>query len=489
MTEGGKPRFRQPRVGTGIPGLDRLLCGGLLQGSTYVLKGATGTGKTVLASHIAFQHARAGGQVVFVTMLGEAHGKLIENVSDFDFFDAQLIGERIVFFSGYSVAAEGGLEALLAMLRGGLIERRPSLLVIDSMANLRFFAPSEVGYELFLRRLSTAARFVGCTLLHVSSDPSIAEAHVQAEIALADGVIQLCRTSAGMRSVREIEVLKSRGSNLLEGRHFFNITQQGISVFPRLEGTLTRSPCVPKTRTRQRFDIPNLDVMIGGGVLDCTVTGLLGPPGSGKTLLGLHFLAAGARRGEPSLYFGLFEPPERLLTKAASVGLPLEPYVKEGTLHMMWQPASEHLDDELGERLLDAVRRTGARRVFFDGIDGIRQSAVYPERLPRFLAALAHLLQCEGVTTVFSEEVGASGPVLPQHPSSGAFENLLLVRYVELRSQLYRLISVLKMPESEYDSSIREFRIGRHGVEVAMTRDSAEWILGGRAPGPRGAHP
>jgi circadian clock protein KaiC len=55
------------------------------------------------------------------------------------------------------------------------------------------------------------------------------------------------------------------------------------------------------------------------------------------------------------------------------------------------------------------------------------------------------------------------------------------LRYVELRSRLYRLISIMKMRESRYDTSIREFSITDEGLEVASSFESAEQILSGLA--------
>jgi circadian clock protein KaiC len=69
----------------------------------------------------------------------------------------------------------------------------------------------------------------------------------------------------------------------------------------------------------------------------------------------------------------------------------------------------------------------------------------------------------------------------PQPEAAAYVENIILLRYVELRSQLYRLISVMKMRESQYDSGIREFSITDQGILVADTFASAEAILTGHA--------
>ena len=66
--------------------------------------------------------------------------------------------------------------------------------------------------------------------------------------------------------------------------------------------------------------VAELDTMLAGGLLASSSTMVLGFAGSGKTLLGLHFLEAGARRKEPGLYFGFYESPERLIEGAVRSG-------------------------------------------------------------------------------------------------------------------------------------------------------------------------
>jgi circadian clock protein KaiC len=87
------------------------------------------------------------------------------------------------------------------------------------------------------------------------------------------------------------------------------------------------------------------------------------------------------------------------------------------------------------------------------------------------------------VTTLYSEETAlfSAGVEVPQPETAAYVENIILLRYVELRSQLYRLISLMKMRESQYDSGIREFSITDEGITVADTFESAEAILTGHA--------
>jgi len=126
----------------------------------------------------------------------------------------------------------------------------------------------------------------------------------------------------------------------------------------------------------------------------------------------------------------------------------------------------------------------GITRLCFDGLHGFRHHAEYPERTRAVFSAFAAELTRLGVTTLFTLETGeivSAGIAIPIDGVSALADNIILLRHVELRSQLYRLISILKVRDRAYDGAIREFQITDRGVVVADTFDSAEQILTGAA--------
>jgi circadian clock protein KaiC len=173
------------------------------------------------------------------------------------------------------------------------------------------------------------------------------------------------------------------------------------------------------------------------------------------------------------------------MEKAGQVGIELEKYVAQGLIEVIWQPPLEHMLDSLAEQLLEKIRDRPVprRRLFIDGIEGFRAASVYPDRMPRFLSAFCNQLRMDDVTAVVSEELGLFRPdiEMPNPELANVVETVIMLRYVELRSQLYRLLSIMKMRESRYDTSIREFRITDTGLEVAASFESAEAILTGHA--------
>jgi circadian clock protein KaiC len=280
-------------------------------------------------------------------------------------------------------------------------------------------------------------------------------------------------------------VQKYASSSFIPGRHTYELTKYGFCVYPRTETVYGKVKyTAPAQRTRMPFGIAQLDAMSQGGVFSGSNTLLYGVSGTGKTTLGVQFLVTGAEREEPGLLFGFYETPERLIEKAAGIGVDLKGQIERGLIEILWQPPQENNIDVLAKQLIEAVQQRKVCRLFIDGFDSFRQAVDVPERLNRFFGALTHELRTLDVTTMFSIDmehlVGPTITVPPEGIASHA-DNILLLRYVELHSQLYRLISILKMRESNHENTIREFKITQQGIEVAATFASAQAILTGVA--------
>lgn len=478
------------RLMTGIFRLDHILRGGLLRGASYLIVGPPGSGKTIIGNQISFHHVSEGGRALYVTLLSESHARMLTNIGSLRFFEAAAIPEKIRYVSGYRALEELGLKGLLELVQREVRDHRASLLVLDGLHAAEHFAPSNHIFKKFIQELQAYAELLECTTLLLSPMNMDRRSESTASTAV-DGVIELNLSMLGPRALRELSVVKFRGSECLLGKHEMEISDRGLTVHPRTEVQFDQpSEQGREDRERMGFGIPRLDEMLNGGLLSGSATTLLGAPGAGKTVLGLHFLSQGAKVGQPGLYFGFFETPPRLIEKAQHLGIDFEGHVKSGAIELQWQPPLENHMDALAAKLLERIRaHNGARlRLFVDGVSGFRAAAAYPDRMGRFLSALSHQLRVLDVTSCFTEEAGLLRPEieLPIDELAAYSENIILLRYVELRSQLYRLLSVMKMRESAYDPAIREFTITRHGIQVAQEFSSAEAILTGQARFPSG---
>src|SRR5471032_3144477 len=323
------PQRGSPLLASGIAGLDDILNGGFPAHSVYLIQGLAGSGKTTLACQIGFHHARDGKKVLILTLIAETHNKMLTHLSNFSFFDETLVGERIIFFSAYLDVLRGGLRELLKAIAAILSEHGPDLMIIDGFRTVREAKPSDMALSEFMLSLNSLASTMACTTFLLSpTEGNVADS----ENTLVDGLIELNQYEQGMQLVREIKVFKIRGARHMLGRHVFEVTPDGVVVYPRIEAvsTLSNHACGAST-TQASFGIEGWDKLTKGGVLRGSTTALLGNPGVGKTLMGLHFIHQGLRNGEPCMIVGFYESPSRLVAKARSVGIELAPYLESAS--------------------------------------------------------------------------------------------------------------------------------------------------------------
>ncbi len=479
-----KSRIELERIVTGVPRLDYILKGGFIKGGTYTIMGPPGSGKTIFGNQICFNHIEdKKGHCVYITLLAESHGKMLTHLGTLNFFKPEVIPEYLFYMSGYRALKKDKLPGLLELIQKTIKERRASILILDGIQAAAKHADEKMDFEEFIHELQAYANILQCTTLMLTPANRVKTDDV--ENVVVDGVIEMSYQLIGPRAVRELTVHKFRGTDFMVGKHETEITANGLQIHPRTEIQFDEpAEDAQEERIRMGFGIKKLDEMLQGGLMSGTTTVLLGSPGTGKTMLGLTFLVEGAKKKQKGIYFGFYEPPPRLIEKAERIGIPLRKYVDEGLIEIIWQPPLEHYMDALAERLLEKIKSDNhdKGRLFIDGVEGFRSAAIYQDRIKRFLSAFCNQLRMSDVTTLITEELDLykSEVELPTPELATVTEGVILVRYLELNSQIHRLISILKMRESLYDTSIREFEINDSGIQVSDSFKSAEAVLSGK---------
>lgn len=468
------------RFSTGIAGLDAILGGGVFQGGIYIIQGAPGAGKTILGNQICFAHAASGRHALYVTLLAESHARMIGHMRRLDFFDESAIPDRMSYVGAFKTLEDDGLRGLLDIVRREVRTRNASVLVLDGLITLHEKARSDLELKKFIHELQTQAGFSNCTMFLLTSAFD-ADAHPP-EHTMVDGLIELQSSMHGRRSERELQVHKLRGSWFMGGRHSYRITNAGHAIYPRIEAML-ETPSIwdsadgPMVTT----GIPGLDRMFGGGVDTHSVTVVLGPSGSGKTTAGLQFLTGGSSN-EPALMLGFHENPMALKVKADALGLPLGALGE--TVSLLWRPQTEAILDEVATELLTALKQRKIRRLFIDGIEGFSKLTDEKARVGSFLSALCNELRALGVATLATAETDHAG-LTPGQPLAGVnqtglsavAENIIALHLAALRSENYRLMTILKSRDRRTDMRMRRFEIARGGLIIDDDHSAAESIL------------
>lgn len=470
------------RLSTGVAGLDRVLGGGFFKGGVYILEGPPGAGKTVLANQVCFHQVKAGARVLYVTLLAESHARLLQHLQGLTYFDPTAIPDRLTYVSGFRSLEEGGLHALLDLVRKEVRGQRATLVILDGFAAVRESAQSDRDFKKFVYELQVNAGLAQCTFFLLSSVVSSDAPPVQAVHTMVDGLVRLTDHVFGARAQRELCVQKFRGSGYLRGVHSFDIGDDGIAVHPRLESF---SADLVDTSGPERLTsgVPGLDAVVGGGLPHGSTTMVLGPTGVGKTLLGYRFVASSSAQ-EKGVLFSFYETPKRALAKAAAVGVDLKTRCEHGEIELAWQSPVENSLDAIGGRILEAVDQSHASRLFIDGFDAFLHATAYPERVTPFFAALGRELHGRGVTTMHSAELRAIfAPAIeaPVRGLSPLLENLLLLRFVEVGTRVRRALSVLKMRDSDFDTAHHEVIIDDRGIRVTGGLDDVQGVLTGSA--------
>jgi circadian clock protein KaiC len=457
------------RLLSGHAPLDQVLGGGLPASAISLITGLPGTGKTIIAQQYVFHNARPERPAVYFSTVSEPLDKIVRFGQGLDFFDRDAVGKSVFFEDLGTVIGAGGLSSVTKQIATVLKERRPGLIVIDSFKGLREFADSIGDFREFLYALAGMLSALAVSSLWVGEYEE-AEVGSLAEFAVADAILHLATERAGQREIRFLTVRKLRGSGFRSGQHAYRLSGSGLQLFPKLADTLIEAE-YELGDTRTSSGIPVLDELLGSGYWPGASTLIVGPSGSGKTLMGLHFIFNGARQGEPGVIASLQENTTQLQRVAEGFGWSLhEPHVE-----MMYRSPVDIYVDEWVHDLVQAVERTGARRVLIDSLSDLRLAATDEKRFQEFAYSLVQRFSRQGVSVLMTMEIPElfhTGRV-SDSAISHLSDNVVLLSYLRDKSLINRTITVIKSRASNHHPGIRQFTIGPVGIVLADSPSSA----------------
>jgi circadian clock protein KaiC len=299
-------------------------------------------------------------------------------------------------------------------------------------------------------------------------------------LTVADGLIWLRQSVERNTVVRKMQIMKMRGQPTLPGLHTFRITHSGIEVFAPAQ-VLGRSRAESQTSPlnhRLSMGVPRLDEMLGGGLPRGYSILVAGPSGSGKSILAAAFLAEGARCGETGV-IAAFERSPNL-----SYNANLSHLIGTDLVGLIDSRAPDLSIDEIVWLILCEIRKRKAQRVVIDSLSGF-ELAIAPTFRAEFRESLARLvsaLTTEGVSVLMTSELEDRYTDLRFSPYGTAFltDAIIVQRYIEVDSQLRRMMAVVKVRGSAHSHDLREFTITDDGICIGERLPEQEGLLGGR---------
>ncbi len=468
-------KVRIHKLPTGVPGLDDILGGGLPEFSFNIIGGSPGCGKTTMVHQFAFANATEQKPALYFTILGEPVLKMMRYQQQFAFFDESKLGKTVRFINLSELVLQRNLEAVLEEIIKQVTSANAGVVVVDSFRSLARKAISdegEVEVNSFIHRLSQFLTSWEATTFLVGE-------YVEEEIrdnplfTMVDGIFWLSQVTERNSVVRKLQIIKLRGQLTVPGLHTVRISDVGVQAFSRTLG-LIGSKSKPVRHRHLSLGIPELDKMLGGGILEGDSLLVAGPSGTGKSALATQFIAEGIRVGEPGIMAIFEERPEGYTQRAGTFGLNLKAAIQKGKLVALYLRPLDLSVDETMQEILDAIKRIGAKRLVIDSLVGFEMAlapgfrAEFRESLYRMIGALTGA----GITILSTVEVEDNFTSLQfsHYAISFLTDDIIRMRYVEIDGQLRKVIMVIKMRGGNHSKDIREYVITDKGLVVIHPR-------------------
>ena len=476
------PRDPQPPISTGIPGLDRLLLGGLTPNRMYLIEGNPGTGKTTLALQFLLSGRDAGEKTVYVTLsetvsemtaIARSHGWSLDGVELFQLSPAEGLKPEDQYTLYHPAEVELG-ETIKSVLE--IIDRvQPSRVVFDSLSELKLLARDPLRYRRQILALKEYFSGRECTVVMLD-DLSAGGPDLQLQ-SLSHGVILLETLPFEYgRARRRLRIVKFRGVAAVEGFHDFVIRRGGLEVFPQLVASHSAAPRAGLVQS----GLDELDQLLGGGLTWGTTTLLIGPAGSGKSTIAAQYAATGVTGTNGAIF--LFD--ERISTfvgRTDALGMRVGERMKSGHVSLKQIEPGDLSPGEFGHRVRMAVERDGARVIVIDSLNGYLNAIPQVEApLVRMHELLSYLNERSVVTLMVVAQHGIVGTHM-ETPLDVSYlaDTVVLLRFFESAGNVRRAISVMKKRSGPHETTIREFQLGPERLRVGAALKEFQGVLTG----------
>ena len=394
------------QLATGVSGLDELLGGGIPEFSFNLIAGTPGAGKTTLAHQLMFSLANPDRRALFFTVLGEPPLKMLRYQQQFSFFDIDKINDSIRFVNLAADLLDGQFDKVLARILKEVEDFSPGLVFVDSFRSVVQSAksaldPGVFGLQHFVQSLGVQMTSWQATTFLIGEYPT-QEEESSPVFTVADGILWLTQHMHRDSMVRKLQIVKMRGQAQRPGLHTFRITSEGLEVFPRaIVGNKSGTALQMPGNLRLAMGAPLLDEMLGGGLPAGYSLLVVGPTGSGKSVLATQFLAEGVRKGEAGIIAAFEKSPNQLLSRR------LNELVKSGQVGVIDTRALDLSIDETLHELVQLIRKMDAKRVVIDSLSGfeLALSPVFREDFRESLYRLIAVLTDMGVTVLMTAEL------------------------------------------------------------------------------------
>jgi circadian clock protein KaiC len=475
---------------TGIAGLDHLLEGGLLRSNSLLIEGPPGSGKSTFGVRIlhegVIRYKEPGLLITFEEFPKQVYAEAMSHGVDLRLMEDA--GKLRVIWTTPQRILEGftGKNDLIDKIIRELGVRR---LVIDSISHFKRVSTSDVELRELLLKILNNLKLRGINAILVKELERQDDKTIAFEEYLVDASMRVYNAAVSSgENVRFLEVRKTRGQPHISGKHPFRLGASGLAVYPRLSPSNLPQVCALPQATpaaRVASGITGLDAMLSGGFLKATLNLAAGYSGTGKSVIGYHFLDTGLKTGEPVLMVSLKSSLAQILSQTESLGMFWRNAHRSGLLNIQHYHSTGLCVEQMIDDILEYTRENHPVRVLFQSASDLWNASRDKESVRDTLLLLRSIFERSGITALVTDQAHQMGGDAGggQHDYADLAECVIQLSMAESEGELRRFVGVHKHRGSEHAKELREFHIGPFGFRVERKAVGLTGILTGQTQG------
>lgn len=462
------------QVITGVNGLDKVLEGGFLRPSIVLIAGTAGTGKTTLVMQSLFNSAKNEEICMYVTALSEPIAMINNFMSRFLFYNISLLGKGSVKYVPVGIdTIHEGSEAIIKEIERNIEIIKPDRIVIDPVNVFAYGLDNEMQRKFYYDIFTSMKLWNSLVLL---TGEFTQDALIKSTLGyMVDTIIYISNEPFCENNIRYLNILKMRGHEFQGGKHSCKINKDGFNVYPRIRA---------KARTvvsneRISTGVKGVDKMTKGGFIRGSSILISGSSGTGKTILGTQFIMDGLLKNEPGLIVSFEEDMEQIRANSNMLKWNLQEFENKNLLKII--STLEYDAYELALQIEETIDTMKTKRLLVDGIGRLQRLLPLYAQLPEYIGTITNIVKSKNVTAIYTNETSnlTGATQITGMGISPFLDAVILLRYVEIKSEMRKAISLLKMKGSDHDKEIREIVISNNGAEIKLPFSEYSGLLSG----------
>ena len=219
---------------------------------------------------------------------------------------------------------------------------------------------------------------------------------------------------------------------------------------------------------------------MGGGIETGSSTLILGPAGTGKSLVVMTFVKAAIARGEKAALFIFDEELGLLFDRMKAMGIDLQAERDKGNILLEQIDAAELSPGEFAHRVRRIVETQKIKTVVIDSLNGYQAAMPEENSLILHMHELLQYLNRQGAATFMTvAQHGLVGDMQTPVDVTYLADSVILLRYFEAMGRVRRAISMIKKRTGFHETTIREFRISNAGLTMGEPLEAFHGVLRG----------